>query len=92
MKLAWQVKQFAELSVDELYLIWQLREQVFVVEQQAIYLDADGADLSAAHLLVKNGSELSAYLRILPPDANGVRGYSSKRPWRSRHPPCPARR
>ena len=38
------VKTFEELTLDELYGILQLRSQVFVVEQDCIFLDQDGVD------------------------------------------------
>ncbi|HCG57553.1 MULTISPECIES: GNAT family N-acetyltransferase [Brevibacterium] len=38
------VKTFDELSVAELYGIVQLRSQVFVVEQDCVFLDQDGVD------------------------------------------------
>ncbi|MBC9955088.1 GNAT family N-acetyltransferase [Leucobacter sp. cx-42] len=34
-----------ELAPEELYGILQLRQQVFVLEQDCVYLDADGRDL-----------------------------------------------
>ena len=70
--LEWQLKEFSELSLNELYAILQLRQQVFVVEQQAIYLDADGADLSALHLMLWEHGALIAYARILSPEAESV--------------------
>ncbi|EPX60526.1 ElaA protein [Cystobacter fuscus DSM 2262] len=69
--LTWKWKNFAELTPDELYLALELRQQVFVVEQRSIYLDADGYDRSAYHLLgMEDQPEapwLAAYLRVLPP-------------------------
>jgi ElaA protein len=69
--LNWQWKHFAELTLDELYRMLALREQVFVVEQKSIYQDADGYDRKAHHLLgtTRDGAEpvLGAYLRVLPP-------------------------
>jgi ElaA protein len=69
--LHWQWKRFSELTLEELYRVLALREQVFVVEQKSIYQDADGYDLSSHHLLGKlPGPEeptLAAYLRVLPP-------------------------
>ncbi|MFL5344512.1 MAG: GNAT family N-acetyltransferase [Hyalangium sp.] len=69
--LHWQWKRFAELTLDELYRVLALREQVFVVEQKSIYQDADGYDRGAHHLLGKASGEsepvLAAYLRVLPP-------------------------
>jgi ElaA protein len=69
--LHWQWKQFQELTVDELYRVLALRSEVFVVEQKSIYLDADGYDRGAHHLLGTLPGEpdpfLAAYLRVLPP-------------------------
>lgn len=69
--LQWQWKRFPELTVDELYRLLALREQVFVVEQKSLYQDADGYDRGAHHLLgmVAGAQEpmLAAYLRVLPP-------------------------
>jgi ElaA protein len=69
--LQWQWKQFSELTVDELYRVIALREQVFVVEQKSIYQDADGYDPGSHHLLgIQPGDQepwLAAYLRVLPP-------------------------
>ncbi|WP_349828936.1 GNAT family N-acetyltransferase [Brevibacterium litoralis] len=39
------VKSFAELTSTELYGILQLRSEVFVVEQDCVFLDLDGVDL-----------------------------------------------
>ncbi|WP_209372485.1 GNAT family N-acetyltransferase [Brevibacterium renqingii] len=38
------VRSFAELRPEELYGIMQLRSQVFVVEQECLFLDLDGVD------------------------------------------------
>ena len=59
-----QVKSFGELSVQELYALLQLRSDIFVVEQQCIYLDLDGSDSKAVHVLGYEGAELAAYTRI----------------------------
>jgi ElaA protein len=69
--LQWQWKRFPELTLDELYGLLALREQVFVVEQKSLYQDADGYDRGAHHLLgsLPGAPEptLAAYLRVLPP-------------------------
>ncbi len=58
---------FEALSLEQLYAALALRQEVFVVEQQCFYQDADGKDLDAWHLLGSNaGAELVAYARILP--------------------------
>ncbi len=44
---------FYELSLDELYAIMVLRQEVFVVEQNCPFVDADGKDQLAWHFMVK---------------------------------------
>lgn len=68
MQLNWVYKFFYELSVDELYAILQLRNEVFSVEQNCIYQDADDKDQPAFHLCGWDGKKLAAYCRILPKD------------------------
>jgi ElaA protein len=67
MSLAWTWHRFADLGVDALYDMLALRAKVFVVEQGP-FLDPDGADRQAWHLLGRNAAgELLAYLRVLDP-------------------------
>jgi ElaA protein len=66
----WRWKTFQELTLDELYRLLALRQEVFVVEQQSIYQDVDGYDRGAHHLLGTASPEdatLIAGLRVLPP-------------------------
>ena len=42
---------FSELTVYELYDAMALRQEIFSVEQNCAYLDADGKDLKGFHLL-----------------------------------------
>ena len=56
--------------MGEVYAVMALRQAVFVVEQNCAYLDADGLDAGALHLLGWSGDRLCAYLRILPPHEN----------------------
>ena len=64
------VHSFAELDADLLYRIVRRREEVFVVEQECAYLDADGHDRDAWHVIgFDDGGDLVAYARILPPGA-----------------------
>ena len=44
-------KNFEELDKNELYAIAKLRQEVFVVEQNSVYLDLDDLDQSAIHYL-----------------------------------------
>ena len=65
--LHWNCKPFYELNLDELYAMMQLRQEVFVVEQDCAYLDADGLDQKAWHLMGwDDKKQLIAYSRLLP--------------------------
>lgn len=63
----WICKKFDELSSVELYAIMQLRNEVFVVEQNCVYQDADNKDQPSWHLMGWINNKLIAYTRILPP-------------------------
>lgn len=58
---------FSELTVEQLYAILTLRSEVFVVEQRCPYLDPDGKDRAALHLLGMKKNALVAYIRLFPP-------------------------
>lgn len=64
---------FQELTNQQIYNILALRSDIFVVEQKCIYLDPDGKDPHAYHLLGEENSDLVAYLRIFPP--NDIENY-----------------
>ena len=57
------LKDFKELSTQELYDLLQLRSEVFVVEQNCVYQDIDGKDQEALHLLGYMNNVLVAYTR-----------------------------
>lgn len=65
--MIWKLKYFTELTPQELYAIIQLRNEVFVVEQNCIFQDADNKDLNAHHLMGWLDGTLAAYVRILAP-------------------------
>src|SRR5438067_12139318 len=64
----WKCKHFKELTVYELYNIMRLRSEVFVVEQNCIFLDADNNDQHCYHLCGWNNHTLVAYSRLVPPE------------------------
>lgn len=66
MNIDWQYKQFGELSPHELYAILQLRNEVFVVEQNCVFQDADNKDAASYHVMGWNGEKLLAYSRLVP--------------------------
>lgn len=61
---------FSDLTVHQLYAILILRSAVFVVEQNCPYLDPDGEDIFALHLLGMEEEKLVAYIRLFPPTNN----------------------
>ena len=61
------IKKFNELSIQELYVILQLRAEVFVVEQDCVYQDLDNKDLDAYHVLGVLDTKIVAYARIFKP-------------------------
>lgn len=67
MELSWIIKEFNDLCAAELYAIMQLRNEVFVVEQNCVYQDADDKDQASLHFCGWQGSKLVAYTRIIPP-------------------------
>lgn len=64
--VSWQCKFFNELNADELYGIMKLRNEVFVVEQNCVFQDADGKDQYCFHLSGVMSNELVAYARLAP--------------------------
>ncbi len=59
--LAWE-----QLTTNQLYDLLQLRQDVFVVEQDCPYLDADGKDQASHHILMYEKNTLIAYTRLVP--------------------------
>ena len=58
---------FSDLSLADLYEIMVVRQTVFAVEQDCAYLDADGKDNAAWHVMGKNAQgALMTYARLLP--------------------------
>lgn len=60
------IKHYSELTRDELYDIFKLRVDVFVVEQNCPCREIDEYDADCLHLCLREGGELLAYLRIIP--------------------------
>ena len=60
-------KTFSELTKHELFDIYFLRQEVFIVEQNCVYQDIDQKDHYSYHLLAYDNEILVAYLRIVYP-------------------------
>jgi ElaA protein len=67
MIINWSYKKFFDLSPSELYHLLQLRSEVFVVEQNCVFLDMDNIDQQCFHLSGYVENKLVAYARIVPP-------------------------
>lgn len=64
--ITFATKTFEELSNKELYDVLQLRSEVFVVEQNCVFLDMDSLDGKAHHVLGYYQAKLVAYARLFP--------------------------
>ena len=60
-------RSYNELTKHELYDIYCLRQEVFIVEQNCVYQDIDKKDHHSYHLMAYDNQILVAYLRIVHP-------------------------
>ncbi len=68
MEIQWLYRPFKNLSAQQLYDAMILRQEVFIVEQQCIFVDADGVDPDCHHLFgYTPEGKLASYSRIVPP-------------------------
>jgi ElaA protein len=61
------VKEFYQLSLEELYRILQLRSEIFVVEQNCVYQDLDFKDQKSLHVFGKKNDKIITYTRVFKP-------------------------
>ncbi|HEY6954653.1 MAG TPA: GNAT family N-acetyltransferase [Flavisolibacter sp.] len=66
MSIQWVIKKFDDLSPRQVYAILQLRNEVFVVEQNCVFQDADDKDQNSYHLMGFDNNKLVAYTRLVP--------------------------
>lgn len=68
-EIDWRVCRFGELSPIELARIYRARQQVFTLEQQCLYLDADEYDEVSHHVAAWSSEHVLplAYARLLNP-------------------------
>ena len=69
--MQWQWSDYEALSKTDVHAMLRLRQQVFVIEQNCIYEDADDLDVHSWHLLgwdtdTSGAKTLAAYLRLVP--------------------------
>lgn len=63
--MEWIIKKFDELKAKDIYNILALRNEVFIVEQDCVYMDCDYKDFNSYHLFLEQNGEIVAYLRVL---------------------------
>mgnify|MGYP004681543531 FL=1 len=62
------IKQFYELTLDELYKILKVRTSIFVVEQNCPYQELDDLDQNSYHIYLEEDNQIIAYARVIPKD------------------------
>lgn len=61
-------KKFEELTGKEVYEILKARAEIFLMEQNIMYLDMDDIDYNALHCFFMENGKVSAYLRAFYQD------------------------
>ncbi len=70
--MQWDCMRLADMPAAMVYAMAQLRSEVFVVEQVCVFLDLDGSDDQALHVLGRRGDQLLAYARCFGPGVKFV--------------------
>ena len=65
--LNYTITSFNDLTLDQLYKLMVLRQEVYIVEQDCPYLDADSKDQESHHVLgTDSEGNIHAYARLVP--------------------------
>jgi ElaA protein len=75
--IEYSFKKFDDLSLKELYGLMKLRQEVFVVEQNCPYLDADDKDLYGYHVMGKDHNGCIVCCTRLLPEGVSYDGFIS---------------
>jgi ElaA protein len=62
--------KWEDLTVDSLYEMLRLRSDVFVVEQDCVFLDLDNEDQAAVHIIGTHRNRIVCCARIFGPDGS----------------------
>jgi ElaA protein len=65
--IQFECRHFTELTPHQLYEVIRLRNEVFVVEQNCVFQDADDKDQQSFHFMGWVNNELAGYTRLLQP-------------------------
>jgi ElaA protein len=56
---------YEQLTKEDLEAVLELRQRIFIIEQQSIYPDIDGLDKNALHLILRNEKrDIVGYVRL----------------------------
>lgn len=66
--MKWLIKHFDELTTLELFEIYKVRTDVFVVEQKCPYPEVDDFDKVSYHVALLEEGKIVSYCRVLPPN------------------------
>ncbi|WP_296510680.1 GNAT family N-acetyltransferase [Rhodoferax sp.] len=80
LDIQWQWLAFDALSREQLYELLRLRSEVFVVEQNCVFLDMDNLDQQAIHLLGVRVAAGSAQVKEEPAQRAGDTEHSPQLP------------
>lgn len=61
--------KFCQLDSYQLMACLQLRQDVFMIEQNSLYRDLDGFDEVSWHYILQEKEKTIAYARLIPPQA-----------------------
>jgi ElaA protein len=67
-----KVAKLDDLKPKQIVNIFEIRFNVFVLEQQSIYNEFDGHDFDATHLFIEDEEKLVGYARIYTHDLNSA--------------------
>jgi len=62
----WNCVPFHQLTLEQLYKLLQIRQEVFIIEQDCPYLDNDDKDQYAWHLWAEQDGQILGCSRLLP--------------------------
>ena len=68
-KIKWSFLPWSSLTLPQFYQVLRLRQEVFIVEQNCPFIDADNQDQTAYHLIGLYEEVTALYTRIYPPGA-----------------------
>lgn len=78
--LTWVCCEFADMTPHQVHSLLQLRQQIFIIEQECIFPEIDGLDPLCQHVLAMRGTEVMAAARIVAPGTDPHHAEQGDRP------------